>query len=189
MDLFSTSLGKSSLSLVSSIGIFTKVYFPRIIIPITSVIAGLIDFAISFSIIILLMVWYEIPPSLNIFIIPYLVLIMVLFSSSIGMIFATLAIQYRDIRHGIQFLSQLLMYATPVVWPISLISEKFGENITFIYSFYPMAGVIEGFRSSLIGVNPVPWTMIINGSITTLFLFIIGSLFFKNKENIFADVA
>ena len=186
---FSAAMGKSSLSLVNSVGIFTKVYFPRIIIPLTSVIAGLIDFLIAFSIIIILMIWYKVPPSLNILIIPYLMLIMVLFSSSVGMIFSTLAIQYRDIRHGIQFVSQLLMYATPVVWPISLISEKFGDNFTFVYSFYPMAGVIEGFRSALIGVNPIPWFMILNGSITTIVFFIIGAIFFKNKENIFADVA
>ena len=186
---FSAAMGKSSLSLVNSVGIFTKVYFPRIIIPLTSVIAGLIDFLIAFSIIIILMIWYKVPPSLNILIIPYLMLIMVLFSSSLGMIFSTLAIQYRDIRHGIQFVSQLLMYATPVVWPISLISEKFGDNFTFVYSFYPMAGVIEGFRSALIGVNPIPWFMILNGSITTIVFFIIGAIFFKNKENIFADVA
>ncbi len=186
---FSTAMTKSSLSLVGSAGTFTKVYFPRLVIPITSVISGLVDFFISFTIILLLMIWYGVTPTLNIIILPYLILIMFVFSSGIGLMLSSLAIQYRDIRHGMHFISQLLMYATPVVWPVSLLADKMGPNAIYIYSFYPMAGVIEGFRAALIGVNPMPWLMIINGSISSLIVFLFGAYYFKNKEYLFADVA
>ena len=85
---------------------------------------------------------------------------MILTSAGIGMWLSALAIQYRDIPHGIQFMSQILMYAAPVVWPVSLIGEKFGESVKLIYGLYPMVGVIEGFRSSLLDSNPMPWDLI-----------------------------
>ena len=186
---FSTAMTKSSLSLVSIASTFTKVYFPRLIIPIIHVISGLVDFLIAFIIIVILMIWYQIIPSVNMLIIPYLILIMVLFTSGIGMFLSSLSIQYRDIKHGIQFISQLLLYATPVVWPTSLLAEKFGSEVLFIYGFYPMAGVIEGFRSALIGTNPIPWSMIISGTISSIIMFIFGAYYFKSKEKLFADVA
>ena len=126
---FSTVMTKSTLSLVSNVGILTKVYFPRLFIPLTSVIAGLVDFTISLSIVIVLMFWYSIVPTSQILWLPLLIFIMVMTSTGIGMILSALAIQYRDIRHGMQFLSQILMYAAPVVWPVSLLSDNFGDNI------------------------------------------------------------
>lgn len=186
---FSTAMTFSTQSLISGMGIFTKVYFPRLIIPLTPVLSKLVDFGISFVILFILMAWYKIAPTINVLWIPLLILLMIMTSSGIGMWLSALAIQYRDIPHGIQFLSQLLMYAAPVVWPVSLISEKFGESAKLIYGLYPMVGVIEGFRSSLLGHNPMPWDLIGMGTLTAVILFITGALYFKRKERIFADVA
>lgn len=186
---FSTAMTFSTQSLISSAGIFTKVYFPRLIIPLTPVLSKLFDFCIAFIILFGLMAWYGIAPTFNIIWVPLLVLLMILTSAGIGMWLSALAIQYRDIPHGIQFISQLLMYAAPVVWPVSLISERFGESAKLIYGLYPMGGVIEGFRSALLGHNPIPWDLIGMGTLTAVILFVTGALYFKRKERIFADVA
>ena len=186
---FSTAMTFSAQSLIGGRGIFTKVYFPRLIIPLVAVLSKLVDFAISFIILFILMIWYGIIPTIDVLWLPLLIILMMLTSSGIGMWLSALAIQYRDIPHGINFLVQLLMFAAPVVWPVSLISEKFGKNIELLYGLYPMAGVIEGFRSSLLGHNPMPWGLIGMGAITAIVLFITGALYFKRKERIFADVA
>lgn len=186
---FSTAMAKSTQSLVGSMAIFTKVYFPRMIVPMTPVIAGLIDFVIALGVVGVLMLYYGIAPTIYIFWLPVLVILMILTSAGIGMWLSALAIQYRDIRHSVQFLTQLLMYAAPVVWPVSLIEQKFGHAALLVYGLYPMAGVIEGFRSSLLGHNPMPWGLIGMGSISSCILFIAGAFYFKRKERIFADVA
>jgi lipopolysaccharide transport system permease protein len=186
---FSSAMTASTDSLISGSGIFTKVYFPRLVIPLTPVFAKLIDFGISFLIIFGLMIFYHITPTINILWIPLLIILMILTSAGIGMWLSALALQYRDIKHGIQFLAQLLMYAAPVVWPISLLTEKFGETVTLFYGLYPMAGVIEGFRSALLGHNPMPWDLIGIGSISAIVIFISGAMYFRKKERIFADVA
>ena len=152
-------------------------------------IASLIDFVIALGVVVLLMIYYGIAPTLNVLWLPLLVVLMVMTSSGIGMWLSALAIQYRDIRHSVQFLTQLLMYAAPVVWPVSLIGEKFGDSAKLIYGLYPMAGVIEGFRSALLGHNPMPWDLIGMGSISAGILFIAGALYFRRKERLFADVA
>ena len=186
---FSAAMNASTQSLISGKGIFTKVYFPRLIIPLTPVLSKLVDFAIAFIILFGLMAWYGISPTVNLVFLPILILMMMLTASGIGMWLSALAIQYRDIPQGVGFLSQLLMYAAPVVWPLSLLQERFGESATLIYGIYPMVGVIEGFRSSLLGHNPMPWKLIGIGTLTAIFLFISGALYFKNKERIFVDVA
>ncbi len=182
---FSTAMTRSTGSLISGKAMFTKVYFPRLIIPLTPVLAGLIDFGIAFTIIFGLMAWYGISPTLYILLIPVLILLMMLTASGIGMFLSALAIQYRDIPYGVQFFSRLLMYAAPVVWPVSLIPEQY----RIFYGLYPMAGVVEGFRSALLGHNPMPWDLIGMGTITAIVLFFLGALFFRHKERIFADVA
>ncbi len=182
---FSTAMTASTGSLLGNKGMLTKIYFPRLIIPMTPVLAKLVDFGIAFLILGVLMVWYSIAPTLNILFLPLLVLLMVLSAAGIGMWLSALAIQYRDIKHGIRFVSQLLMYAAPVVWPVSLIPEQY----RLLYGLYPMAGVIEGFRSSLIGTNPMPWDLILMGSLSAFLIAFSGALYFYYMERIFADVA
>ena len=186
---FSSSMVKSTQSLIGSTGIFTKVYFPRMIIPLTPVIAGLVDFIIALGIVFIMLFWYGIALTWKILWLPVFIFIMVLTSSGIGMWLSALAIQYRDIRHAINFLSQLMLYAAPVVWPMSLLKDKFGDSIAFWYGLYPMAGVIEGFRYALIGQNILQWNLVLLGGLAGIILFISGALYFKHKERIFADVA
>ena len=182
---FSTALSGSTQSLISNVNMITKVYFPRLIIPLTPVLAGLVDFAISFIVLACLMAWYQIVPTIYILVLPLLILLMVLTASGIGMWLSAMAIQYRDIRHAMSFLVQLLMYAAPVVWPVSLIPVKY----RLIYGVYPMAGVIEGFRSALIGTTPMPWDLIGIGALSALVIAVSGAFYFRRMERVFADVA
>ena len=186
---FSASMNMSTQSLISNKRLFTKVYFPRLIIPLTPILSKLVDFVIAFIILFVLMAWYGISPTVNLAFLPILILMMMLTASGIGMWLSAMAIQYRDIPQGVGFLTQLLMYAAPVVWPLSLLQERFGESATLIYGIYPMVGVIEGFRSALLGHNAMPWELIGIGMLTAIGLFISGALYFKSKERIFVDVA
>lgn len=181
---FSTSMAASTTSLFTDAKLFTKVYFPRLIIPMTPVLAKLVDFAISFLILGVLMAWYKIAPTINLVFLPFLLILMILTASGIGMWFSALSIQYRDVKHAVPFLSQILMYAAPVVWPLSLIPEKY----RLLYGLYPIAGVIEGFRSALIGTNPMPWDVILVGTVSAMLIWSSGALYFRHKEDIFADV-
>lgn len=188
-NYFSQSLAGASNSLIGSASILTKIYFPRILIPLTPVFSKLADFFIAFAILICMMFYYQIVPTTNIFFLPLLMLLMILTSVGIGMWLSSLAIQYRDVKFAIGFITTLLMYSAPVVFPASLIFEKFGYDYYLLYGLYPMAGVIEGFRSSLLGYTPMPWDLIGMGSISAIILFITGALYFKKTERIFADVA
>ncbi|MCB0164564.1 MAG: ABC transporter permease [Anaerolineae bacterium] len=182
---FSTAMTNSTQSLVSNAGMFTKVYFPRLVIPLTPVLAGLVDFAIAFLLVGVLMVWYGIAPTWNVLFLPLLIMLMVLTAAGVGLTLSALAIQYRDIRFAMPFASQLLMYAAPVVWPVSLVPDQF----RWLYGLYPMAGVIEGFRAALLGTTPMPWDLILMGSISATVLMLFGALYFRRMERIFADVA
>jgi lipopolysaccharide transport system permease protein len=144
-----------------------------------------VDFTIALSIVGVLMAWYGVAPTVSIIVLPLMVGIMMMTAAGVGMWLSVLGIQYRDVRFAIQFFTQLLMYAAPVVWPASLIPEKY----RLIYGLYPMAGVIEGFRSALIGARPMPWDLIGMGAVSALVLFITGALYFRRAERYLADVA
>ncbi|MCY7363668.1 MAG: ABC transporter permease [Ignavibacteria bacterium] len=188
-NYFSQSMTSASMSLVGTTGIFTKIYFPRILIPLTPVLSKLVDFFIAFLILIGMMIYFKIVPTLSIFFLPLLIILMILTSMGIGMWLSSLAIQYRDVKFAIGFITSLLMYSAPVVFPASLILEKAGYTVYLLYGLYPMAGVIEGFRSSLLGVNPMPWDLIGMGAISSVLIFISGAYYFKRTERIFSDVA
>lgn len=186
---FANTLNASGSSLISSSGLFTKVYFPRLIIPLTPVLSKLIDFSISFVILILLMVYYQYMPTMKLFLIPLLILILMLATAGLGFWLSSLAIQYRDVKFGITFAVPLLMYAAPVVFPASLILEKCGTTIYYIYGLYPMSGVIEGFRAAVISTKEIPWDLIGMSTIGAIVLFTIGLSVFNKLESKFADVA
>ncbi|HMS65151.1 MAG TPA: ABC transporter permease [Ignavibacteria bacterium] len=188
-NYFSQSLNGASASLVGSAGVFTKIYFPRILIPLTPVLSKLADFFIAFIILIGMMIFYNISPNANIVFLPLLIVLMILSSMGLGMWLSSLAIQYRDVKFAIGFVTTFLLYAAPVVFPASLVLEKFGYDLYLMYGLYPMAGVIEGFRSSLLGFRPMPWDLIGMGSLSAVILFISGALYFNRSERIFADVA
>ena len=181
---FSNSLMLSTGSLIQNSNLLSKVFFPRIVLPMSTVLSTLVDFFIAFILVIVLMIWYQVTPTLWVLFLPVLLLLMVVLSVSLGSLFTALAIQYRDVRHGISFLVQGMMYASPVVYPVSIIPDKY----RLIYGLNPMAGVIEGFRAALLGATPMPWDLIIVGTIVTLVLAVIGLTYFKFTERIFADV-
>lgn len=182
---FSGSLTGATNSLVQGTALFTKVYFPRLFIPLVPVFSKLVDFGIAFGILAGLMVWYGYAPSWGALYLPMLILLMVLTSAGLGMWLSALAIQFRDVKHAIQFVVQILMYAAPVVWPASLIPESY----RVWYGLYPMAGVIEGFRAALLGSTAMPWDLLLSGEIAAVVLFVTGALYFRRMERVFADVA
>ena len=182
---FQTAMTQSTSSLITGAQLISKVYFPRILVPLAPVIACLVDFAIAMTIVGVMMAYYATAPTMNIAFLPLMILIMVVTAASVGMWISVLAVQYRDVRFAIQFVAQFLMYAAPVVWPASLIPEKY----RVVYGLYPMAGVIEGFRSALLGHNPMPWDLIGMGTLVAGLLFVTGVLYFRRMERVLADVA
>lgn len=182
---FAGSLSASSGSLLSASGMMTKVYFPRLIIPMAPVISKLIDFSIALILLACMMFYYGFAPSVEIIYLPLLILLMMLTASGMGMWLTALSIQYRDINYGMGFFVQLLMYAAPVVYPASNVPDAYRT----IYGLFPMAGVIEGFRAILLQTISIPWDLISTGSIVALILFISGSFYFRRMEKYFADVA
>lgn len=182
---FSSSLTNASSSLISSKNMLTKVYFPRLAIPIAPVLATLVDFLVAFVILIGLMFWYQITPAITSFYIPLFVILMVITAAGVGMWLTALSIQYRDIRYGLNFFVRLLMYASPVIYPTSSIPAKYH----LYYALNPMVGVIEAFRAVLLKTREVPWDLLAVGTGMALLFFFTGALYFRKMENTFADVA
>lgn len=181
---FAAALNESTSSLVNAAGMISKVYFPRLVIPLAPVLARLLDFAIALVLLALLMAGFGLAPTPAVAVLPLLVLIMILAAVGAGMWLTALSVQYRDIKYGIGLVVQLLMYASPVVYPASLIPTRY----RLFYGLNPMAGVIEGFRAALLGTQPLPWDLIGVGSLVALLLVGSGLLYFRRMEAIFADV-
>ena len=181
---FANALTESAGSLVAASHLITKVYFPRLVIPLAPVLAKLLDFGIAMLLLFGLMLYFGIAPTVWALNLPLLVVLMMLTASGAGMWLTALAIQYRDVKYALSFGVRLLMYAAPVVYPASLIPARF----RLLFGLFPMAGVIEGFRSALLGTNPMPWDLLAVGSIVAIVLFITGALYFRRMERIFADV-
>lgn len=182
---FSQALIDSTNSLVSNANMMTKIYFPRIIMPMAAVAGKLVDFCISFLILIGLMVWFKSTPTVWVVLLPGLVLLMILTALGLGTWLAALAVQYRDVKYGMTFLVQILMFAAPVVYPMSMVPEPFRAP----YALNPMVGVIEGFRATLLGATAMPWLEIGIGTASALAIGIGGAMYFRRMERIFADVA
>ncbi|HXF63535.1 MAG TPA: ABC transporter permease [Caldilineaceae bacterium] len=182
---FANALTGASQSLLSNSAMLSKVYFPRLVIPLTPVTAKLVDFAIALAILFVLMAWFGLWPTWQIVWLPLLVLLMAVTAAGAGMALAALSIQYRDVRFAVGFVVQALMYAAPVVWPASLVPDGY----RWLYGLYPMAGVIEGFRAALIGETPMPWDLILPGTASALAILVAGALYFRSMERTFADLA
>jgi lipopolysaccharide transport system permease protein len=181
--LFAGALGRCSHSLVGNSNLITKVYFPRLIIPIASVLSGLIDFAISFALVLVLMLYYRVPFSWNMLWLFPLTLMVVLTSLSVGLWLSALNVKYRDVQHIVPFLIQIWMYASPVAYSTGLIT---GTWTRIIYGLNPMAGVIQGFRWAIMNEAP-PGELFILSAIIVLILFISGLFYFRRMERSFAD--
>jgi lipopolysaccharide transport system permease protein len=181
---FSNSLSGASTSLAGASRMISKVYFPRLIIPLVPVLGKLIDFGIALIILFAMMIYYGLTPTWNALFIPVLLLQAMLTAGGVGMWLTSLAIQYRDVNYVVGFGITLLMYAAPVVYPVSLIPEQY----RLLYALNPMAGVIEGFRSSLLGTVAMPWDMIAIGSGTSILILLTGMFYFRRTERLFADL-
>lgn len=182
---FSNCLTEGTDSMVSNAPIISKIYFPRLILPIAILGARMVDFFIAFVILTLLLFWYGIVPNAGVVILPLLTVIMAMSAAGLGLALTALAIQYRDIKYGMNFAVQLLMYAAPVVYPATMIPGWW----QYLYALNPMVGVIEGFRAALLSTRPMPWGLIVIGGMVSVLLFIGGLLYFRRKEHVFADVA
>jgi len=183
-NYFSATLTDSSLSLISNSQIITKVYFPRIALPLSAVFSKLLDFTIAFSVVVVLIIYFQLSPQWTILWLPVLVIQLLSASLGIGLILSAMAVQYRDVKHAITFLVQLLMFAAPVVYSTRTVPDHF----KFCYSLNPMVGVIEGFRAAVLGED-LPWAWIWPGAFASVVILICGLLYFRRMERIFADVA
>jgi len=183
--LFSASLTEAVDSLVAQTHLVSKIYFPRLLLPLAAVSSRLVDFAISAVILAALLAWYGIRPTAAAVALPLLVIVLVIFASGMGMWLSALAIQYRDARYAMGFGVQLFMYAAPIVYPVALVPERFQA----VYALNPLVGVIEGFRAGLLGTGPLRWDWITTGTVVAGFIFVSGVVYFRSKERLFADVA
>lgn len=181
---FATSITGSGNSLVGNTNLVSKVYFPRIIVPLSPVLAGLLDFSIAFVVLIGMMLYFHIYPTIMTLLVPVLIIMLMLTASGVGMALAALNAKYRDIRYTIPFLVQLWLFASPIVYPTTMVPEKY----RLFYALNPMVGVIEGFRSALLGTIAFPAQMILVSAIVSAALFLFGLFYYKQTERFFADV-
>lgn len=182
---FSNAILEAGNSLVSQSQMLTKVYFPRLILPLSGVLAKLVDFGIAMLMLFCLMAFYGFAPTWNILFLPILISIMVASALGIGLWLTAMAIQYRDIKHALNFVVQLAMYASPVIYSANIIPEQY----RYICAINPMVGVIEGFRSALLGSGPMPWNLVLVGVLSTTLILVSGLFYFRRQERIFSDVA
>lgn len=183
-QLFSGALTRAGTSLVGNANLLTKVYFPRLIIPLSAITAGLVDFAISFLVLLGLMLYYAIVPTWTMLLLPFLVLFAVLTALGVGLWLSALNVQYRDVQHMIPFLVQVWMFASPVAYSAVLIPKG---PWRIVYGLNPMAGVIHGFRWILLNGKPPDELMIVS-LIMVVVLLVSGLFYFKRMEKTFADI-
>jgi lipopolysaccharide transport system permease protein len=177
------SMSQSSQSMVAGQHMLGKVYFPRLIFPLAPILSNLVSFCISLSVLLCLFIYYRVPPTWNILMLPLFVIYMICISAGAGMWLSALAIRFRDVKHAMPFTIRMLMYTAPIVYSASSLSGQY----RLLYSLNPLVGVIEGYRACFLG-TPFPWTHIVPGICTTLLILISGAYYFKRMERVFVDV-
>jgi lipopolysaccharide transport system permease protein len=183
-NYFAQAIAQSSTSVVRNSGLVTKVYFPRLVLPLAATIAPLVDFAVAFVVLLGMMVWYGVVPGWGLLALPLFMLLVILTSLAACLFLSPLNVRYRDIEHAIPFLVQIWMYASPVVYSVRIVPEKWRT----LYSLNPMVGVIEGFRWAMLGQgSPDFVVMAVSAMVVTILLFG-GLVFFRRMERTFADV-
>ena len=181
---FANGLTQSSNSLVGSSNLITKVYFPRLTIPLATVMAGVVDFLLAFSLLIGMMVWHQVVPSWNIVWLPLFLLLALITALGVGLWLSALNVEYRDVRYVVPFITQFWMLATPIAYPSSLMNPKW----RLVYGLNPMVGVVEGFRWSLLGTGNSPGPMLAVSATASVLILIGGAFYFRRMEKTFADV-
>jgi lipopolysaccharide transport system permease protein len=183
-NLFASALARGGTSVVVNSQLVSKIYFPRLILPLSGILSPLVDFAVSFVVFFGMMVWYGILPGPEVFALPLFLLLLVLTALAVGVWLSALNVRYRDVGHTIPFLVQFWMFASPVAYPVSLVPEKW----RLLYGLNPMAGVIEGFRWALLGKEAPDFGVIAISVVMVLALLIPGIIYFKYTERTFADL-
>lgn len=183
-QLFSFALGASANSLVANERLVTKVYFPRIVLPLASVVAGLVDFALAFVFLVGLMYYYGVTLTSAILVLPLFVLMTVVAATSVGILLSAVNVQFRDVKHALPFLTQIWMLATPIAYPTSL----FPEHWRPLFALNPMVGVVEGFRWCLLGRTEWPGSVLLISGVILLMGGVLSIFYFLRVERSFADV-
>ncbi len=183
-QMFSRSLSESANSLVTEQRLITRVYFPRLLVPLSTVLSALIDFAVASVLLVGLMALYHVAPTAQMVWIPCFVVLMMVTGLGVGFWLSALNLEFRDVRYVLPFLSQFWLFLTPVVYPSSLVPSRW----QLLYGLNPMVGVIEGFRWALFGIGAGPSPMLAVSIVIALLLFVSGMLFFRSRERTFADV-
>ena len=181
---FSNGLTQASNSLVHNANLLTKVYFPRLAIPISTVMAGALDFVLSFVVLVAFVAYYGITPTANVVWLPLFALLALVTSLGVGLWAAAINVQFRDVRYTIPFLTQFWMFGTPVAYPSSLLPEPWRT----VFGINPMVGVVEGFRWSLVGAKTAPGPIIALSSLVAVALLVSGAYYFRRMERTFADI-
>jgi lipopolysaccharide transport system permease protein len=181
---FANGLGGSTNSLVGSANLIKKVYFPRLAIPLAAVLSEAVDFAIAFVVLVAMMLYFGITPTVHIVWLPLLALLAVVTSLGVGLWLSALNVQFRDVRYVVPFMTQFWMFATPIAYPSSLLSEPWRP----VYALNPMVGVVEGFRWALLGTATAPGPMIVVSSVMAVAVLIGGAFYFRRMEKRFADI-
>jgi lipopolysaccharide transport system permease protein len=181
---FANSLNQSANSLVSSAQLIQKVYFPRLAVPIATVFSGIVDFLLAFIVLLGMMFYYGILPTVNAVWIPVFFLLALITSLGVGLWLSAMNVRFRDIRYTVPFLTQFWMFSTPIAYPSSLLSEPWRT----IYGLNPMVGVVEGFRWGLLGTDTAPGPIIAASSLAAITILVSGAFYFRRMEKTFADV-
>jgi lipopolysaccharide transport system permease protein len=180
---YANAVSLAANSLVGSSHLIAKVYFPRLLIPLASILSGLVDFAVAFAFLLVLMVVYRVPPAPQIVVLPFFVLGTMVVAAGAGVLFSALIVSYRDFRYVITFVVQLWLYATPVLYTIDIIPARW----RFLYAINPMVGMVAGFRASVLG-GPFPLDVVLVSIVSTMLLLAVGLRYFTAVERRFADV-
>jgi len=183
-SFFANGLSQSSTSLVASANLIKKVYFPRLVVPISGVISGAVDFVLAFAVLLGMMFYFGTVPTGNVVWLPLLLLLALVTSLGVGLWLTAMNVQFRDVRYAVPFLVQAWMFATPIAYPSSLLDEPWRT----LYGINPMAGVVEGFRWALLGTETAPGPIIIVSALMAVGLLISGAFYFRRMEKTFADV-
>ena len=181
---FANGLSQSSSSLVASANLIKKVYFPRLVVPISSVISGAVDFVLAFVVLLGMMLYFGIVPTWNVVWLPLLLLLALVTSLGVGLWLTAMNVQFRDVRYAVPFLVQAWMFATPIAYPSSLLDEPWRT----LYGINPMAGVVEGFRWALLGTETAPGPIVLVSALVAVGLLGSGAFYFRRMEKTFADV-
>jgi lipopolysaccharide transport system permease protein len=183
-NYFAQAISRSGISLVGSANLISKVYFPRLIIPLSAAVAPVVDFAVAFVILLAMMAWFGIAPTWGVLALPLFLLLALATALAVGLWLSALDVRYRDVGYTIPFVVQIWMYASPVAYPVSLVPERW----RLLYSLNPMAGVIEGFRWALLGTGNPDFGVMTASAVVVMALLLGGIVYFRQMERTFADV-